>query len=352
MPGFREIKLSPGMNKYSLAPSDFHRQLLKKTSQKLRFDAKNKKAWQKKLKRKFEELIGYTAPTKGPMKVRTLWKRKTKLGPIEKIVYTSEPHADVPAYLCLPANIASPYKLMICLQGHITGGMRNSIMASPDNENSYYKPPGDRNYAIKAMQNGFAALCIEQRSFGERGEFRQKVRNPHPCFDAVMQGLMLGRTLTAQRIFDVDRGIDYLKSRGDIAMNSIGVMGNSGGGTTSVYSAALLPRIAYAMPSCGFCTYADSFMCIHHCAENYIPGILQYAEMADIMGLFAPKPLVIVTGNTDPIFPLAGVKKAFRQLKKIYRAFGAGQNCQLVIGKGGHRFYAKPGWKKLLETID
>ena len=32
-----------------------------------------------------------------------------------------------------------------------------------------------------------------------------------------MQALMLGRTLVGERVFDVDRGLDYLESRGDIA---------------------------------------------------------------------------------------------------------------------------------------
>jgi pimeloyl-ACP methyl ester carboxylesterase len=118
-----------------------------------------------------------------------------------------------------------------------------------------------------------------------------------------------------------------------------------------MYAAALLPRLSFAMPSCSFCTFADSIMSIYHCGDNYIPGILQYAEAADVMGLFAPKPLVIVTGRQDPIFPLAGVRKAFRDLQKIYDAAGAKNNCRLVIGEGGHRFYADDAWPKLLKMI-
>jgi dienelactone hydrolase len=145
--------------------------------------------------------------------------------------------------------------------------------------------------------------------------------------------------------------LDYLAARGDVDMKRVGVMGNSGGGTISMYAAALLPRLSFAMPSCSFCTFADSIMSIYHCGDNYIPGILQYAEAADVMGLFAPKPLVIVTGRQDPIFPLAGVRKAFRDLQKIYDAAGAKNNCRLVIGEGGHRFYADDAWPKLLKMI-
>jgi dienelactone hydrolase len=196
-----------------------------------------------------------------------------------------------------------------------------------------------------------AALCIEQRSFGLRREQHQEQVSPHGCQDAVMHALMLGRTLAGERVFDVDRGLDYLASRGDVDMKRVGVMGNSGGGTVTMYAAALLPRLSFAMPSCSFCTFADSIMSIYHCADNYIPGILQYAEAADVMGLFAPKPLVIVAGREDAIFPLPGVRKAFRDLQKIYEAAGAKENCRLVIGEGGHRFYADDAWPKLLKMI-
>jgi len=128
-------------------------------------------------------------------------------------------------------------------------------------------------------------------------------------------------------------------------------MGNSGGGTTSLFAAALLPRLTHAMPSCYFCTFRDSIMSIHHCMCNYVPNLLLYAEMAHVMGLFAPRPVVIVAGKDDPIFPLDGVKKAFAELKKIYAAAGAENNCKLVIGDGAHRFYAEGGWSAMQEFL-
>ncbi|MCA1808939.1 MAG: alpha/beta hydrolase family protein, partial [Lentisphaerae bacterium] len=130
-----------------------------------------------------------------------------------------------------------------------------------------------------------------------------------------------------------------------------GVMGNSGGGTTSLFAAALLPRIAFAMPSCYFCTFRDSIMSIRHCACNYLPGLLKYADMADIMGLFAPKPVVLVAGRHDPIFPIAATRAAFRDLRQIYRACGAPARCHLVEGPGAHRFYADEAWPVMLKEL-
>ncbi|MBU4200960.1 MAG: hypothetical protein KJ919_13695 [Verrucomicrobia bacterium] len=152
-------------------------------------------------------------------------------------------------YVCLPRDVRPPYRFMVCLQGHSTG-MHNSIAVQREDETKPLKVEGDRDFGLGCMSHGIAALCIGQRSFGERREQKQRQISPHGCHDATMQALMLGRTLIGERVYDVDRGIDYLSQRGDADLSSIGVMGNSGGGTISVFSAALLPRIAFAMPSC------------------------------------------------------------------------------------------------------
>jgi dienelactone hydrolase len=229
--------------------------------------------------------------------------------------------------------------------------MHNSICVNRETESRKIKVAGDRDFALGCMARGVAALCIEQRSFGLRREQNQEHVAEHGCHDATMHSLMLGRTLCGERVFDVDRGIDYLAARGDANMARIGVMGNSGGGTISTFSAALLPRLAFAMPSCYFCTFRDSIMSIYHCADNYIPGLLQYAEMADILGLFAPRPVVVVAGKRDPIFPIAATRREFRRLKTIYEAVGAGDRCKLVVGPEGHRFYAEQAWKQMLRLM-
>ena len=311
----------------------------------------NVKAWQRKLRAKVRECVGEIPRKRSRLNVRSLWKRGHPLGTIEKIAFTAEPCSDVLAYVCLPKKAEPPYTWMICLQGHSTG-MHNSIGVEREDETKSISVEGDRAIALGCMKRGVAALCIEQRSFGLRREQVQKQVSPHGCHDATMHALMLGRTLLGERIFDVDRGIDYLATRDDVDMNRIGVMGNSGGGTVSVFSAALLPRISFAMPSCYFCTFRDSIMSIYHCADNYVPNLCLYAEMPDVLGLFAPKPVVIVAGKKDTIFPIAGVRRAYAHLKRIYAAAGAGDRCHLVVGPGGHRFYAARAWPKMLAELE
>jgi dienelactone hydrolase len=334
----------------NLSPTENHRYLMSQITPELQFKGGNVKQWQQRLRRKLRSLTGEIPQKRTALQVRSLWKREHPLGTIEKIVFTSEPYSDVPAYVCLPKNAEPPYTFFICLQGHSTG-MHNSIAVQREDESKPHQVEGDRDFAIGCMSRGLAALCIEQRSFGERREQKQKYISPHGCHDATMHALMLGRTLIGERVYDVDRGIDYLASRKDVDMKSIGVMGNSGGGTITLFSAALLPRVAFAMPSCYFCTFKDSIMSVYHCMDNYIPGLLKVAEMPDIMGLFAPKPVVIVAGEKDDIFPISGTRRAYRKLRKIYDAYGAKDRCHLVVGKEGHRFYADRAWPVMLKEI-
>ena len=125
--------------------------------------------------------------------VRTLWKRRHPLGTIEKIVFTSEPYSDVMAYVCLPATVAPPYSFFVCLQGHSTGAHK-SIAVDRDDNSVPIDVEGDRDFGLGCMERGVAALCIEQRSFGERREQHQERVATHGCHDATMHALMLGRT--------------------------------------------------------------------------------------------------------------------------------------------------------------
>jgi hypothetical protein len=334
-----------------LSPSRNHRAWLEAHPPSLRYDGGDVVAWQRRLRRRVRECLGLQPAERVALNVRQLWKQERRLGTIEKILFTAEPAVDVPAYLCLPRNVEPPYPVMICVQGHSTG-MHLSIGVRADDETRPMRVSGDRDFGLGCLRRGVAALCIEQRSFGERGERHLDQVSPHMCHDAAMHALMLGRTLLGERVWDIDRGIDYLAARGDMDLKRLGVMGNSGGGTASVFAAAVLPRVRFAMPSSYFCTFRDSIMSIYHCADNYLPGLLRYAEMADVLGLFAPRPVVLVNGQKDSIFPIAGTRRAFRDLRRIYRACGAADRCHLVVGRGGHRFYARQAWPVLLREMN
>ena len=98
-------------------------------------------------------------------------------------------------------------------------------------------------------------------------------------------------------------------------------------------------------------TFRDSVMSISHCIDNYVPGILNYAEMYDVAGLIAPRPLFVESGEKDNIFPIAASKASFERLKKVYAAFDAASLTEQETFDGPHSFWGKRGLPFLAKNL-
>ncbi len=329
-----------------LAPEIGHALLLRDAPMHLSFDpSADFDDWRKKLRSKLRELLGMGKFQKVDANLRILAESDGPGYRETRFAFTAEAGADVPCHLLVPSGATGPVPLVICLQGHSTG-MHISLGRPkyPGDEESI--SGGDRDYALRIVREGFAALVMEQRCFGERNDCRPKDIHPFHagCTHASMVELLLGRTMIGARAWDVMRAIDAIDDFPGLDLERIACMGNSGGGTITWFAACLEPRIRVAMPSCYFCTWRQSIARIDHCADNYVPGALQHFDLGDLAGLIAPRPLVIVAGRHDPIFPLAGVEEEFLRVQAIYDQAGAAGNCQLIIGEGGHRFFADLAW--------
>ncbi len=269
-----------------------------------------------------------------------------------RFTFESEPGLFIPAHLLLPKHIYQSGKaslpVVICLQGHSTG-MHISLGRAKYEHDEETIQSGDRDFAIQAVARGYAAVAMEQRGFGELDGTVSE--GTHRCQQVAMQALMLGRTLLGERAFDVSRLIDTLAFFSECDLGRIGLMGNSGGGTATFYTACIESRIKIAMPSCAFCSLQDSIFSLSHCVCNYMPDLYHYFEMGDLALLIAPRPLIIVCGKDDMIFPLSGVQSAFTKVQAIYDAMGVSENCHLVIGHEGHRFYADASWPVYAEML-
>ena len=62
-------------------------------------------------------------------------------------------------------------------------------------------------------------------------------------------------------------------------------------------------------------------------------------EMGDLAALLAPRPLRIIAGEGDPIFPIEGVKEQFGTVTRAYRLLGERRNCSLAIHEGRHAYH-------------
>ena len=162
---------------------------------------------------------------------------------------------------------------------------------------------------------------------------------------------MVGRTLLGMRVLDAMSCVDFLSAMPEVDAGKIICTGQSGGGTGTVFATALDTRFAAAVPSCYFCTFEHSIMAMSHCVCNYAHGLMDLCEMDDIAGLICPRPLLIIAGEQDAIFPIEGVKIAFERLQTIYAAAGVPDNVELYIGPEGHRYYKARVWGFLREKL-
>jgi dienelactone hydrolase len=331
-----------------LAVAGHYHRLAEAARPALQFGGGDFAAWRERLAPAVSERLGLGRALKAALAPRVLWQRQRPEGLVEKLRFTVETGLDAVAYFGLPAGHRGPHPCIICLQGHSTG-MHVSLALDRVTETEGIPVAGDRDIAVQALRRGFAVLCLEQRGFGERGDHGHDRFNS--CHRPAMSALLQGRTLLGDRVFDVDRALDYLGSRPEIDLQRVGAVGNSAGGTVSLYAAALLPRIAFAIASSCFSRFAASWASKHYCACGYVPRMLEIADLPDIAGLTAPKPLVLAVGRLDGGLPMEDTQRAFAQVQCIYQAAGASDRLRLVVGDSGHRFYGEASWRALEEVL-
>ncbi len=297
--------------------------------------------WQTRARAKLSELLGLDRMIPADKDVKVEFDKPGDCFREIRFLFQSEPGYYVPCHMLIPNGELVKRPAVICMQGH-SKGMHISLGRTKYEGEAV---TGDRDFCIRAVKEGFCAIALEQRNFGECGGTE---KGPQ-CNSPSMTNLLIGRTTIGERVWDVMRCVDTLieNFRDFILEDEIYVLGNSGGGTCSVYAGALETRLAGSVPSCAVSTFASSIGAMAHCQCNYVPHILEYFDMGELLAMTAPRKLVVVSGKDDGIFPLEGAKQCVADAKRMYDALGAEDKIAHVIGDGGHRFYADGAWDAL-----
>lgn len=333
----------------------FSRSELKKHTQKLAFRASSiaeARAWQRKLRRKLIQLLGGFPKRRVPLRPRIIATEHFTGYTRQTVHFETRDNLSAFAYFLLPDGFKAPGPAVICLPGH-GRGVDDIVGINEDGtmRDEFGGYQGD--YALQCVRHGYAALAFEQLCFGHRRDENARQGGPDcsSCQPASGAALLFGQTMIGWRVWDTMRAIDYLYTRPEIEPGRIATLGCSGGGTTSLHTAAIDPRVKVAVVSCYFNSYADSVMSINHCMDNYIPGILNWAEMYDVAGLIAPRGLFVEGGTKDPIFPVAATRKAYRQARRVWKVFGAQDSIGLEIFDDTHRWWGKGAFEFLDKNL-
>lgn len=312
-------------------------------------------AWQRAFRPKLRRLLGLDAiAARGPapMTARMVDSEKLADHVREEWRLETEPGFELPFYLLKPLQQTGPLPVVITPHGHGKAGKKTYVGIYESKAERQQGEEGQRDIALQAVRAGYLAIAPDMRGFAglRRSEEIEEDAN-NSCRHLQMHAYLFGRTLIGERVWDVQRLIDWAQERDDVDPQGVVVTGNSGGGTVTLFTGAVDQRVRVTIPGSYFCTFEHSIGSIRHCECNYVPGILQAGEMYDVAGLIAPRPFLAVAGVEDSIFPIAAVRESYARLQSVYGTFGAADWCRLSVGEGGHRYYSKDVWPFVREAL-
>jgi dienelactone hydrolase len=267
----------------------------------------------------------------------------------EHVTFAADPQSRVTAIVVKNAGGANRAPAVIFLHG--TGGNKEQNLAR----------------LTLLARKGFVAMAIDARYHGERAV---DVPGPaaSPYSNAILRAFHDGKEhpFFFDPVWDVMRTIDYLETRADVDRSRIGVAGFSKGAIETYLAAAVEPRIAASVAGHGVqsfhwaldhngwdsrawtirdaiepaakeakTTVAPAFL--RQFYDRVAPGIYGEFDGPAMLPLSAPRPFLVVTGDSDPRTPMAGVRECAVAAEKAYQAAGAPEKFSVKVEENvGH----------------
>jgi len=204
-------------------------------------------------------------------------------------------------------------------------------------------------FARRLAESGFLVVIPTLIDRNDSHSGREGVRytnQPHREFIYRM-AYEMGRHIIGYELEKVLALVDWFAA--SAPRRPVGVAGYGEGGLLALHAAALDERIHAALVSGYFAPREEVW------SEPIYRNIWSQLEElgdAEIAGLIAPRPVRMIAGVQDEIFPIAHVRSSFAHLQRIYAAAGAPGACSLYEGPGGHRYYSDGAWPFIAAAFD
>lgn len=269
--------------------------------------------WEKQrpaVRQQLLEMLGLDPlPERTPLHAQITGAHERDLYRIEKLVFQSSPGLYVTGNFYIPKGATKPLPAILYLCGHSPNPMGAKVPY--------------QNRAIWFALHGYACLILDTLEFGEIPGIHHGLHNLN-----MWNWLSLGYTPAGVEVWNAMRALDYLESRPEVDMKRIGLTGISGGGSMTWYTAAVDDRIAVAVPVCS--TYTFGSQAAHWAADGQCDCIYfnnTYQLDFPIVGaLIAPRPLFMIGGRKDPMFPPDGYHEVYRRVKRIFDLYANGDS--------------------------
>jgi dienelactone hydrolase len=275
-----------------------------------------------------------------------------------KVVISTATHAKMPLYLLIPKRVTGPLPVVIAYAGH-GYGVKDIVGLWEDGEERTVPDGYHKDFAIALCRRGFLVAAPEIACFGERqtdyAYLNQELGQPLPttCHNAATYAFMLGKSVAGMRVRDGMRLIDYVSTLDEADTSRLGAMGISGGGMLTFFHTALDERIKACVVSGYFSSFKDSILAMHHCTCNFVPGLLNIGEMADLVGLILPRPMLVETGTRDPIFPIGTVRQSVERARQMCAILGGNPHADIELDEfeGRHSISGRRAYDFLWERL-
>lgn len=335
---------TPALPPYSILPS-----LLKswdRADRPLRFTADTPadwRTWRRKTVSELKRITGYDRLQSAPLKPRITGSVELKDHVRQRIEIQTEPGVIMPLYALLPRERSGPFVPVLAPHGHGSGGKAATAGVRDDPEIAAAIEGYNYDYGLQLVRAGYAVFCPDARGFGERQEAHHHGKLNGSCQYINQMAMPLGQTVTGMWAFELSRLIDYIHTRPDCGRDRVGCVGLSGGGLQTLWTSALDERISCAVISGYFYGYKQSLLEMYtNCSCNYVPGLYELLDIGDIGALIAPRPVLIESGDRDPLNGRAGIKNVKSQVTTARRAFkvaGAPNALKHVVFSGPHCYW-------------
>lgn len=269
---------------------------------------------------------------------------------IEQGFIYSEANEKVPILIYKPAHSKlRSFPVVICLHG--TGGNKSQ---------------GDiKSFLYRFSTMGIMGISIDARYHGERLTDQLKAQGGYVgAITRAWQNKDAGHQehpFFFDTVYDLWRLVDYLVTRPDVQANRIGMTGISMGGIETWLAAAVDQRIKVAVPMIGVQSFKWSLennrwqgrvgtirgahqqaakdlgdtsinqQNIKQLWDKIIPGITGEFDCPSMLGLFAPRALLVLNSEKDPNCPLPGAELAFKAATTAYQSAHAPEKLKIYV---------------------
>jgi cephalosporin-C deacetylase-like acetyl esterase len=285
---------------------------------------RNRAAWEQRraqLRTALFQAMGQFPDRECPLEPKTVGELRRPGYRIEKVTFQSRPDVWVTATAYVPDPVKGKYPAVLVVHGHWAMARRDPVVQAR---------------CLGLVKLGFVVLAVDAFGAGER--YTEPARG---TYHGALYGSTLwpaGLSLLGVQVHDNHRAVDYLLTRPEVDGSQLGITGASGGGNQSMYAGALDERLGAVAPVCSVGTY-QAYLHAACCVCEVLPAALRFTEEGAVLGLTAPRALLVINATKDAFqFSVGEAKKSVAQAEAIYKVYAADEKLRHTTFESPHAY--------------